>query len=121
MIRFCKNAYTTDSIRPKISVIKWKLAAGIGMTGISIITIAGNPKDVFDIYPIEQFKQRNMRKRKLWVIGIAESSGQANELASLMINDMHDVTGSYDNMRSYFIDFARKGGADIDEIESDRE
>ena len=73
MIRFVDNLYVSDKVRSRISVIKWKMACGIGMTGVHFITLSDNAGDLFDIYPAAVFKQKRIRKSDRVIIGVADS------------------------------------------------
>lgn len=102
MVNICDNPYMTDKIKPDLNRIKFKLISGIGMVGVTFITLADNGKDVFDIYPASYFKQKNLRKRNFYVIGIAENQGAAYSLTAKMVEECFLNTGSYNNLRTYF-------------------
>lgn len=102
MVCICDNPYVTDKIKPDLNRIKFRLISGIGMRGVTFISLASNEKDVFDIIPASYFKQKRLRRRSFYIIGIAESAGAAYNLISEMINDCYENTGSYLNLRHYF-------------------
>lgn len=102
MLYFCDELYTTESIRPKMNQIKFKLISGIGTVNLYLITFASNELDVFDIYASTYFKQKNLRKRDFYIVGMAESQSLAYELIQTMIQECIDNTGSANNIRSYF-------------------
>ena len=102
MVRFAKTPYVSDKVRPKLSSIKWKMACGIGMTGLHFITLSDNQNDLFDIYPAYVFKQKSIRKSDRVIIGIADSSSCATELIEQMINDCMQNAGGLNDVRGYF-------------------
>ena len=87
MIRFADSLYYTEDVYSKISQIKWKTVCGIGMLSVYFITLTDNKKDLFDIYSSSVFKQRQLRKSNLVIIGIAGSYNEAIELTGRMINE----------------------------------
>ncbi len=103
MITYHPRLYLTEKTEKKIDTIKWKLAAGAGMVQVHLITLAENEADVFDIYPAALFKQHYFRKRDYTVIGIAESKEAAMQLVRQMIEECLEQSGSYEQLRSYFI------------------
>lgn len=102
MVRIIKDVFTTDSTKSKVSIVKWKLSTGIGMTNTYLITLATNSSDVFDIYNGSVFKQKQMRKMDLSVLGIAESASAANNLVVSML-DFYDKNKNDDqSARDFF-------------------
>ena len=106
MVRFCKNPYISDGLEGKMGRIKWKVAAGIGLTGVYFISLSSNSNDVFDIYSGVMLKLRQMRKSDMVIIGIAHNAEDANMLVAKMIEDCVSNTGSIENMRRYFASYA---------------
>jgi len=102
MIHICDKPYMTDKIKPELNRIRFKLISGIGMMGITFITLASNGRDVFDIYSAAYFKQKRLRKRNFYVIGIAENQGEAYRLITEMIEECYNNTGSYSDIRGYY-------------------
>ena len=107
MIRFAKTPYVSDKVTTKISSIKWKMACGIGMTGLHFITLADNPNDLFDIYPAYVFKQKRIRKSDRVIIGIADSNSSATALIERMINECLQKAGGLTDVRGYFENIVR--------------
>lgn len=107
MVRFAKEAYVSDKVRTKLSSIKWKMACGIGMTGLHFITLADNPNDLFDIYPAYVFKQKRIRKSERVIIGVADSNSSATALIEKMINECLQNDGGLSDVRGYFEDMIR--------------
>ena len=91
----------SDEVRPKISSVKWKMTCGIGMTGISFITLSDNKNDLFDIYPAAVFKQKSMRKSDRIIIGVA-ASNSANALIEQMVRECIDNGVGITDIRGYF-------------------
>ena len=108
MVRFVKDPYMSEPVRPKLSSIKWKMACGIGMTHLSFITLADNGKDLFDIYPAAVFKQKSIRRSDRVIIGIAESSKAAEELVRVMIDDCRRSSGDLLDVRGYYEKYVKE-------------
>lgn len=85
MYHFAENLFMTDKIKPDINRVKFRLYSGIGMLNLCLITFSANSEDIFDIYPVEYFKQKSLRKRDFYIAGIAEDKGAAMGLISEMI------------------------------------
>lgn len=108
MIRFINNLYITDDLKSKEDIIKWKMACGIGMTGIHFITIAASDNDWFDIYPAANFKQKGFRRRDLVIIGMAGSYNDALELVKVMVDECLEITKDVHSVRAYYEDYIKK-------------
>lgn len=104
MVRIIKDVFTTDSTKSKVSIVKWKLSTGIGMTNTFLITLASNSSDVFDIYNGSVFKQKQMRKMDLTVLGIAESASAANNLVITMLDSYEQNKNDNQSARDFFIE-----------------
>ncbi len=102
MVRFVKEPYLSEAVKPKISSIKWKMACGIGMTRVHFITLSDNKNDLFDIYPAATFKQKSLRRSDRVIIGVADSGDSAKELICSMIQDCLDARGALNAIRGYF-------------------
>ena len=107
MVRFVDKPYMTEHVRPRLGTLKWKMAVGIGMTGIHFITLSDNKKDLFDIYPAAVFKQKNMRRSDRVIIGVADSHNSATALIETMINDCLRERGDLSDVRSYFEEYVK--------------
>ena len=101
MYHFAENLFMTETIKPDINRIKFKLYSGIGMMSLCLITFSSNSKDVFDIYPIEYFKQKGLRKRDFYIAGIAENKSAAMELVSDMIIEALENKDDGVSLRDY--------------------
>ncbi len=108
MVRFVDKPYMTDAVSPKIGTLKWKMAVGIGMTGVHFITLSDNKKDIFDIYPAAVFKQRHIRRSDRVILGVAHSYSSATDLIARMIEDCLRERGDLLDVRSYFEDFVKE-------------
>ena len=102
MVRFVDMPYASETVRSRLSSIKWKLACGIGMTRVHFITLADNKCDLFDIYPAAVFKQRSMRKSDRIILGVADSSDSATKLIESMIGECLENDGDLSDIRGYF-------------------
>lgn len=102
MIRFVDNLYVSDKVRSRISVIKWKMACGIGMTGVHFITLSDNAGDLFDIYPAAVFKQKRIRKSDRVIIGVADSYDSALHVVEDMIGKCMNDCGNLSDVRGYY-------------------
>ncbi len=108
MVSFVDRPYVSDKVNSKLSSIKWKMACGIGMTGIHFITLADNPKDLFDIYPAAVFKQKSIRKSDRVILGVADSYSSATKLIERMINECLSTDGGSSDIRGYFEEFVKE-------------
>ncbi len=108
MVRFVDKPYMTKAVGPKIGTLKWKMAVGIGMTGIHFITLSDNKKDIFDIYPAAVFKQKRMRRSDRVILGVADSFSSATSLVAQMIEECQKNRGNLSDVRSYFEDFVKE-------------
>ena len=103
MFHFAKNLFMTDKIRPDINRIKFKLYSGIGMFSICLITFSPNDSDIFEIYPVEYFKQKNLRKRDFYIAGVAENKSAAMEMTSELIVGALANKGDSLSVRDYLV------------------
>ena len=108
MVRFVDKPYVSDSVRSRLSAIKWKMACGIGMTRLHFITLADSRNDLFDIYPAAVFKQKSMRRSDRVIIGIAGSYKAATELIEAMILECLKSRGDLFDIRAYYEDFIKE-------------
>ncbi|MBP5384963.1 MAG: hypothetical protein J6Y57_08335 [Lachnospiraceae bacterium] len=99
MIRYLEPLYTTTKTEKLVKKIRRAFSSGAGMTGIYLITIASNEKDVFDVFSVMLLKQRGFRHRDYDVIGIAESEEAAFSLVARIHDDYFRAFGSYDGIR----------------------
>lgn len=102
MVRFVDEPFVSDAVKHKLSVIKWKMLCGIGMTRVHFITLSENKNDIFDIYPGAVFKQKVFRKRDLCILGVAAGGDDAKELARVMVNRCLDSCGDLSDIRGYY-------------------
>ncbi|MBR4574664.1 MAG: hypothetical protein IKO16_07120 [Lachnospiraceae bacterium] len=102
MVRFVDEPFVTDAAARDLSVIKWKLLCGIGMTNVHFITLAENKNDIFDIYPAAVFKQKRFRKRDLLILGVAAGGHDAQDLTREMVQNCLDNCGDLTDIRGYF-------------------
>ena len=108
MVRFVDKPFVSEKIRSKLSVIKWKMACGIGMVGVHFITLADNSKDLFDIYPAAVFKQKIFRKSDRVIIGVADSYDSATLLIEEMIEECMKNCGNLSDVRGYYEGFVKE-------------
>lgn len=107
MVRFVDAPYVSESVRPKISSIKWKLICGIGMTNVHFITLSDNKKDLFDIYPAAVFKQRHLRRSNRVILGIADSHKAATGLIEEMVSECLQKRGDLSDIRGYYEEYVK--------------
>lgn len=101
MVSFVDKPYVSDKVANKVSQIKWKTICGIGMVNIHFITLAENKNDLFDIYSATVFKQRNLRKSNIKILGIAADYADATLLVEKMIAECID-NDNVDGIRIYY-------------------
>lgn len=99
MIRYAERLFLTEKTKKDIDKIKFKLLTGRGMVGVTFIELSSNEKDVFDLIPAAMFKQKNFRKRKHFIIGVAESPGECYALVRDIVMELYEKNGSVKNLR----------------------
>lgn len=109
MLVFYKNLYWGESVQKKQNKLLLRLAAGkLAKPGITLITYASNGSDLFDLIPAWEEYFIN-KKKELFVLGIAGSKEEAEELSGEMICRVYKETGTL-NVRDYFGYESREGG-----------
>ncbi len=99
---FCRNLYTSPSIKAKRKKIMWKLRTGRPQPVIYVIALAQN-SDLFEIYHSGLLKQKYYRKKenRPYIVGLAAGYGQAVSLVTDILEDVFARTGGYD-VKEYF-------------------
>lgn len=95
-MKWYDNLYVGESIRHKRDKIKWKIKHNAGQINIYVITIASNPQNLLDIIPAQELMQKGYPKKDLFVIGIAQGMGEAQEVVKLIIDEVYQQTGGFD-------------------------
>ena len=108
VVLFVDKPYVTQAAGSKLSSIKWKMACGIGMTGLHFITLSDNTNDLFDIYPAAVFKQKVFRKSDRVIVGVADDHKSATQLVETMINDCLHDRGDLSDIRGYFEEYIKE-------------
>lgn len=90
----------SESLRKKEKRICRKLRFGIGMTNIYVIVL-GSGTNLFDIYHCAFFKFRFLRRRRLCIVGLADSHEAAVMMLADFMADIYQKTGNTD-FKSYF-------------------
>ena len=105
LVRFAARPFVSDKVNPKLGSVKWKLACGIGMTGLYFITRADNPNDLFDIYPAAVFKQKIIRRSDRVIIGVAESMSGATDLIVKMVDEWRKKDDSLSDIGTFIDEY----------------
>lgn len=90
----------SESLKKKEKKICRKLKTGIGMTNVYVIVL-GSGTNLFEIYHCAFFKFRFLRKRRLCVIGLADSHDAAVSMLAEFMGNIYQKTGNTD-FKSYF-------------------
>lgn len=84
-MKFYRALYVGDSIK-KVNKIKWKLYFGAGQFSVYLICLANN-RDQLDIIHCSQLQQKYFDKKRLRIVGLAQSKGEAYRLVGKMLAD----------------------------------
>ena len=107
-MKWAENLYLSDKTAKKKERIIKKAELGVGMSKVYLITLASNEKNLLDIFHAAHLKQPAFYRQDLWVVGMAGSLEEAQELTLLMLTDIYEKTGGFD-VRSYFVFPAGQG------------
>lgn len=102
MITYADNICLTKKTEARLDKIKECIRVRKGMVGTVIIALSNNGSDVFEVIPCYMFKTDLYSKIDLFVCGIAENSGAAQEMIENLISEYID-SGLDITMREYFI------------------
>jgi len=81
--------------------MKRRVQTGRILSHLYCVAIPQNEKNVLDIIPARELKQRPYREMAVKVIGIAKGEAEARELVRQMIEELYQKTGGFD-AESYF-------------------
>lgn len=76
--------------------IKWKLNHNAGVLGVYVIAFASNPKNLLDIIPSWELKQKAYPKADMKIIGLAGSYEEALELVRSIVEETYEHTEGVD-------------------------
>lgn len=100
-MKFYPLLYVDPEIK-KTHIIKWKLLMGIGMPNVYVISLS-HTMDQLDIFKADLLKQRHLRKREVYIVGIANSRKAAIDLVLKMTKEVVENTGNA-NLKKYILD-----------------
>lgn len=99
--------YAGESIAGKKEKVKRKILRDAGMMNIYIIALSSNPENLLDIIPSWELMQNCYPKSELLVVGVDRGYENAIELASVIIMDVYQETGTF-QVRDYFLEKHRE-------------
>ena len=99
--------YAGESIAGKKEKVKQKILRNAGMVNIYVITLSSNPENLLDIIPSWELMQNCYPKSELLVVGVDRGYENAIELASVIIMDVYQETGTF-QIRDYFLEKHRE-------------
>ncbi len=99
--------YAGESIAGKKEKVKRKILRNAGMMNIYIIALSSNPENLLDIIPSWELMQNCYPKSELLVVGVDRGYENAIELASVIIMDVYQETGTF-QVRDYFLEKYRE-------------
>ena len=70
-------------------------------TGIYVIFLAVNGKDIFDLVPTFMLSEDSYKGRDIIILGIAKGKEEAKELSRQMIMNVYEQTGGF-MIREYY-------------------
>lgn len=99
MIIWSDKCYLTEAVRPGIKKIKKSIEKPEKLRfGAYLITLCDNGTDLLEIYDILFFPAGFYKgeNKDVVIVGVAESSNAAKELAGSIIMDVNRETGTFD-------------------------
>ncbi|MDO4333486.1 MAG: hypothetical protein Q4C58_12490 [Eubacteriales bacterium] len=84
-MKFYRRLYVGESIK-KVNKVKWKLQTGAGQFSVYVISIS-HTRDQLDIFHCSLLKQKYFDRKNLYVVGLANSKGEAYQLVGEMLRD----------------------------------
>lgn len=86
--------YIGDGLEEKKEHMIYKIEHAAGTPGIYLITLASNDRNLLDIISADQLLWPVMHRRCPLIVGMVRSYDQAVELASSLILESYEKTGS---------------------------
>lgn len=94
-MRWYDDLYAGESIRHKITKIKWKIRHNAGQIDIYVITLASNPKNLLDIIPAHELLQKAYPKGDMYIVGLAHGYDEALNVVTQIIDEVYQQTGGF--------------------------
>lgn len=95
-MRLYKELFVGPTVRHKRSQVIWKLKRNKLQLDIFLITLAANPNDLMDILPAFLLKQPYYKNQDLFVLGIAGSKPEAQEIVRQIVERLYQETGGFE-------------------------
>lgn len=102
-MEFYTNLYIGESFEQKKDKIIKKLQAGKFQFSCYIIALTENPENQIEFFDSILLSQRNYKKLKLFVVGLASCYTEAVELVQKMTEDTYSHQGNA-NIRGYILE-----------------
>lgn len=100
-MKWHKELYLGESIRPKARKVRWKVIHGAGQLHVYVLALASNQRNLLDIIPSRELLQKHYPKKRLYIVGLAGNYEEALELAGHIVSEVYKKTGGF-NVRDYF-------------------
>ena len=101
MVVWKKPLYLSEKIKKKQKKILQSIERGKPLYHVTVIALATNPNNLFDLYDANELLQPYYKKREIVVLGIAEDMGTAKQLLCEMLEECVQNTGT-DYIKEYF-------------------
>lgn len=106
-MKWYHNLYVGDSIADRVKQVKRKLNHHVWIASIYVIAFASNPKNLLDVIPCWELRQRAYPGKNLFIVGLAKGYKEALELVTRIVDETYQNTGNVD-VRTYLLSERRK-------------
>ncbi len=102
MIKWAEKLYFSEDIKQKKKKkIMKSIEKGELTFEVYCITFAANSQNLFDIINANELMLPYYAKREIYILGLADSKGQAKLLVKDMLEEIYNKTGDF-RVRQYF-------------------
>lgn len=102
-MEFYANLYVGESLEKKKDKIIKKLQAGKFQLSCYVIALTENPENQIEFFDSVLLLQRNYKKLKLFIVGLASCYTEAVDLVQQMTEDTYSHQGNA-NIREYILE-----------------
>lgn len=106
-MKYYHNLYLSDGLKEKKEGIIYKLAHDKIQLNKYVIVLAENANNNLEFYDAALLLQRGWKKRRLFVVGIADGFEEALYLVEKIAQEVYDVTGDI-KIRKYLLEQQKK-------------
>lgn len=100
MLEWYKKLYIGDNAKKKARTTIKKLKQGKLVLSAYVITLASNEKNLLDLFPAAQLKQKVSRNLCPMIVGLADDYEEALQLVQQIIEETYQRQGNTD-VRAY--------------------